>query len=67
MIELLWILVYAAIFAIILHIVLWALTAIIGIAFPARIVQLIWVVFALIVLIWVLSALLGHGPPLRIR
>jgi hypothetical protein len=61
LIAILWMLVYAAIIAIAIYIVLWALESVIGIGLPGRVIQLIWVVFAIIVIIMVLQILLGLG------
>lgn len=56
---------YAAVAAIVIYGCLWLFTLITGISLPARIVQLIWVVFALLVLIWFLQAAPLSLPRLR--
>jgi len=55
-------LIYIVLLAIVVYLILWVLQTI-GIALPAKIVQLIWVVFALIVLLILVNLLLGGGLP----
>lgn len=57
-------LIYAAILAIIIYIVLYALQ-IIGVPLPGKVVQLVWLIFGLLVLLWAFRALGGlHLPGL---
>ena len=67
LISVLWALIYVAIVCLIIWVILWAITAITGVALPARAVQLIWVIAALICLIIVLSLVAGMTPPLMPR
>lgn len=53
-------LIYICIFALVVYLVLWVLGAI-GVALPAPVVKIIWVIFALVVLLLVLDFVLGHG------
>lgn len=51
-------LIYAAVLAIIIYIVIYAL-GVIGVPLPGRVVQLIWLIFGLLVLLWVLRSVGG--------
>lgn len=62
LISVLWSLIWVAIFAIVVVVILWAIESIAGIALPPRIKQLIWVIFVLICLIIVLSIFAGGAP-----
>lgn len=58
-------LIYAAVLAIIIYIVLYALQ-VIGVPLPGKVVQLIWLIFGLLVLLWAFRALGGlHLPGLN--
>lgn len=60
-------LLYIVLVAIVVYIIIYVLGAV-GIAIPPKVMQLIWVAFALLVIIWLLSALFGGGmslPTLR--
>ena len=66
LISILWALVYLGIVAIVVVVILWAVESIAGIALPARVKQLIWVIFLLIGLIIILSIFTGMGPGVHI-
>jgi hypothetical protein len=55
-------LIYIVLLAIVVYLIIWVLQ-IVGVALPPKIVQLIWVVFALIVLLILVQVLLGGGMP----
>lgn len=55
------ILIYAAILAIVIYLVIWALQTIAGVALPGRVIQLVWVIFVLLVVLWILQAMGGLG------
>lgn len=58
-------LIYAAVLAIIIYIVLYALQ-VIGVPLPGKVVQLVWLIFGLLVLLWAFRALGGlHLPGFR--
>lgn len=54
------ILIYAILLAILIYIVLYAL-GVIGVALTAKVVQLIWLAFGLIVLFWLYLAVVRGG------
>jgi hypothetical protein len=58
-------LIYICVAALILWLVLYVLQTVVGWAIPAKIVQIIWVIFALLALLWLLRAILpGLGVSL---
>jgi hypothetical protein len=55
-------LIYAAVLAIIIYIIIYAL-GVIGVPMPGKVVQLIWLIFGLLVLLWAFRALGGLHLP----
>ncbi len=51
-------LIYAAILATVIYIVIYAL-GVIGVPLPGKVIQLIWLIFCLLVLLWAFRALGG--------
>lgn len=51
-------LIYAAVLAIIIYIVIYAL-GVIGVPLPGKVIQLVWLIFGLLVLLWAFRALGG--------
>lgn len=58
-------LIYVAIFALVVWLILWVL-GIIGVSLPPRVVQIIWVIFALVVLLMIVRAMLPASGGLRL-
>ena len=54
------VLIYACVLALVVYLIIWVL-GIIGVALPEKVVQLIWVIVALIVVLLLVRALLGTG------
>lgn len=58
-------LIYICVAALIIWLVLYVLNSVMGWAIPAKVVQIIWVIFALLAILWLLRALLpGLGVAL---
>ena len=53
-------LIYLLVLAAVIYLILWVLQAVAGIALPDKVVQIIWIVFALICLLIVVRLLLPH-------
>lgn len=53
-------LIYVCIFALIVYLVIWVL-GIVGVPLPAKVIQILWVIFALIVLLMLVRMFLGGG------
>ena len=61
-------LIYVCVIALVFYLVIWVLTNVVGVPIPAKVIQIIWVIFALIVILLLWRALVGGGlslPSLR--
>ena len=58
-------LIYVCVLAIVIYLVLWVLRDVIGLPIPAKVVQLLWVIVALIVILWLVQMVLGAGGSMR--
>lgn len=53
-------LIYIAIIALVFYLVIYVL-GVIGVALPPKVIQIIWLIFALIVVLWLVRVLLSGG------
>lgn len=53
-------LIYAAVLAGVIWLVLYAL-GVIGVVLPGKVVQIVWLIFGLIVLLWIFRLVSAHG------
>lgn len=60
-IQLLWLLFYVGVAAAVVFVILWFLQTILQLPMPQRAIQVIWGLFALLVIIWLLMWLSGGG------
>jgi hypothetical protein len=61
-IQLLWLLFYIGVAAAVVFVILWFLQTILGLPMPQRAIQVVWGLFALLVIIWILMWLSGAAP-----
>ncbi len=54
-------LIYLCLLAIVIYLVIWVLTDVIGLPIPAKVVQLLWVIVALIAILWLVQMVMGAG------
>lgn len=54
-------LIAVCIFALVVYLVLWVLRDVVGLPIPEKVVQILWVIFALIVILWLVQLFLGGG------
>jgi hypothetical protein len=59
-------LIYICVVALVIYLILWVLRDVVGLPIPEKVVQILWVIFALLVILWVVQALLGGGGGLRL-
>jgi len=59
-------LIYLCILALVLYLVIWVVRDVIGVPIPAKVIQLLWVIVALIVILWLVQMVLGSGGGLRL-
>jgi hypothetical protein len=58
-------LIYICVVAIVIYLVIWVLRDVVGLPLPAKVIQILWVIFALIVILFLVRLVLpmagGHG------
>ncbi len=55
-------LIYVCVVALVIYLIIWVLRDVIGLALPPKVIQILWVIFALIVLLYLVQFVLGAGP-----
>jgi hypothetical protein len=58
-------LIYICIVALVIYLVIWVVRDIIGLPIPPKVIQILWVIFALIVILALVNMLVGAGGGLR--
>lgn len=54
-------LISVCIIALVFYLIIWVLRDVIGLPLPAKVIQILWVIFALIVLLFLVNLVLGIG------
>ena len=54
-------LIYVCVIALVFYLIIWVLRDVIGLPLPAKVIQILWVIFALIVLLYLVQFMLGSG------
>lgn len=54
-------LIYICVLALVVYLILWVLTDVIGLPVPAKVVQILWVIVALVAILWLVQMVLGGG------
>jgi hypothetical protein len=54
-------LIYIALLALVVYLVLWVTTDVLGLPLPPKVIQIIWVIVALVVILILVRLILGHG------
>ena len=57
-------LIYVCLLAIVIYLVIWVLRDVIGLPIPAKVIQILWVIVALIVILWLVQMVVGGGGSL---
>lgn len=62
-------LIYVCVVALVFYLIIWVLRDVLGLPLPERVIQILWVIFALIVILMLVQMFLGGGgvrlPSLR--
>lgn len=59
-------LIYICVLALVVYLIIWVLRDVIGVPIPAKVIQILWVIVALIVILWLVQMVLpGVGGSLR--
>ncbi len=59
-------LIYLCLLAIVIYLVIWVLTDVIGLPIPPKVIQLLWVIVALVAILWLVQMVLPNVPHLRL-
>jgi len=59
-------LIYVCVIALVIYLVIWVLQTVVGIALPPKVVQIFWIIFALIVILLLARLLLPFGGHARL-
>lgn len=54
-------LIYICLVALVIYLVIWVLTTVIGVPIPAKVIQILWVIFALICILILVRLVLPHS------
>jgi hypothetical protein len=54
-------LIYVCLVALVIYLVIWVLRDVIGLPLPPKVIQILWVIFALIVILYLVQLVLGVG------
>jgi hypothetical protein len=57
-------LIYVCILALVVYLIIWVLRDVIGLPIPPKVIQILWVIIALIVILWLVQMVLGAGGSL---
>lgn len=58
-------LIYVCVLALVIYLVIWVLRDVIGLPIPAKVIQILWVIVALIVILWLVQMVLGGAGGFR--
>ena len=59
-------LIYVCILAIVVYLIIWVLRDVVGLPIPEKVVQLLWVIVALIAILFLVQLVLGGGNSFRL-
>lgn len=54
-------LIYLCILALIIYLVIWVVRDVLGIPIPPKVIQILWVIIALVVILWLVQTVLPGG------
>lgn len=54
-------LIYICVLALVIYLIIWVLRDVIGLPIPAKVIQILWVIVALIVILWLVQMVLPGG------
>lgn len=54
-------LIYICVLALVIYLILWVLRDVLGLPIPAKVIQILWVIVALVVILWLVQMLPGLG------
>jgi len=51
-------LIYICVLALVIYLIIWVLTDVIGLPIPAKVIQILWVIVALVAILWLVQMVL---------
>lgn len=51
-------LIYICVLALVVYLIVWVLTDVIGIPIPAKVIQILWIIVALVAILWLVEMVL---------
>jgi hypothetical protein len=54
-------LIYVCVLALVIYLIIWVLRDVLGLPIPERVIQILWVIVALIVILWLVQMVLSGG------
>jgi len=54
-------LIYVCILALVIYLIIWVLRDVVGLPIPEKVIQILWVIVALIVILWLVQMVIGGG------
>ena len=54
-------LIYICVLALVIYLIIWVLRDVIGLPIPPKVIQILWVIVALIVILWLVQMVLPGG------
>jgi hypothetical protein len=54
-------LIYVCILALVIYLIIWVLQDVVGIPIPAKVIQILWVIVALVCILFLVQTVLGGG------
>lgn len=60
-------LIYVCVLALVIYLVIWVLRDVLGLPIPAKVIQILWVIVALVVILWLVQMVVPHVGSLRLR
>ena len=54
-------LIYVCLLALVIYLVIWVLRDVVGLPIPPKVIQILWVIVALIVILWLVQMVIGGG------
>jgi chromate transport protein ChrA len=54
-------LIYVCVLALVIYLIIWVLRDVLGLPIPEKVIQILWVIVALIVILWLVQMVLGGG------
>jgi len=59
-------LIYVCVLALVIYLIIWVLRDVLGVPIPAKVIQILWVIVALICILMLVQMVLGGGNSFRL-